>query len=74
MRAKFAQKQLTSITIAEQIIDDVCSYDIRLKDAAYSRALSLNYHVFLQIPLDDKESLTKVWKSMIKYRSVVLRD
>ena len=74
MRSKFSQKKLISITVAEQIIDDLCSYDIRLKDAAYSRALSLNYHIFLEIPLDDKESLTKVWKSIKKYRSVVLRD
>lgn len=74
MRSKFSQKKLISITIAEQLIDDVCSYDIRLKDAAYSRALSLNYHIFLEIPLDDKESLTEVWKSIKKYRSVVLRD
>lgn len=74
MREKFSQKKLITITIAKQLIDDVCSYDVRLKDAAYSRALSLTYHTFLEIPLDDKESLTMVWASIKKYRSVVLHD
>ena len=74
IRMKFTPEKLISITIGEQIVREVTEYDEELYDAACSRAFAMNYHVFLQIPLRDRESMTKTWKAMKAYSDVVAKD
>ena len=69
----YAEK-LISITIGEQIVREVTEYDEELYNAACSRAFAMNYHVFLQIPLRDRESMTRTWKAMKAYSDIVVED
>lgn len=74
IRMKFTSKKLISITIGEQIVKEIREYDEDLYDAACSRAFAINYHVFLQIPLNQPNNLKQVWKIVKRYRKTVVKD
>ena len=74
VRMKFSEKKMVVIPITQIMYKDICNYDKHLKNAAASRAFAQNYHVFLQVPYDDKNSLKLIWNEMIKYRQIVVKD
>lgn len=74
VREKFSQDKMVAIPITRKMFHDICEYDTALKPAAASRAFAQNFHVFLQVPEDDKESMRKLWHEVIKYRKLVVMD
>lgn len=74
IRSNFSDKKMVIISLAEQLIQDVKAYDIRLEQAAISRAFSAVFSVFLQVPFEDKTNRIRLWNFIIKNRKKVLLD
>lgn len=74
IRMKFDQRKMVCIDITRNMYKDICKKKPKLKKAAASRAFAINYHVFLQVPLKDSESMKKLWREIIKYRRIIIFD
>ncbi|MBE5851204.1 MAG: glycosyltransferase family 2 protein [Lachnospiraceae bacterium] len=74
VKSKFSEAKLVVIPITRNMFEEVSRYSSSLVQAAASRAFAQNFHVFLQIPSDDKKNLNEVYKELKKYRSLVLKD
>ncbi len=74
VKSQFSEKKMVVVPITQNLYREVCEFDEELKYAAASRAFAQNYHVFLQIPSNDKSNLKKVWNEMIIYRNMVIKD
>lgn len=74
VRMKFSESKMIVIPVTQKLYKDIMSYDKSLYAAVCSRAFAQNYHVFLQIPFDDRIHLDQVWNEMKKYYKVVLHD
>lgn len=74
VRQSFSEKKMISIEITRTLYKDICVYDDSLRKAAASRCFAANFHVFLQVPADNKEHQRKLWEEIKKYRADVLTD
>lgn len=74
VRKKFSQDKMVAIPITRRMYHDLVAYDSSLRPAAASRAFAQNFHVFLQVPEEDKDSMKKLWHEVIKYRRLVAAD
>ncbi len=74
VKSKFSEAKMVVIPITRDLFKEVSEYSPNLVRAAASRAFSQNYHVFLQIPSNDKERLNEVFCEIKKYRAIVLKD
>ena len=74
VRMKFSDKKMVVIPITRRMFEDLCKYNSDFTYAAASRAFAQNYHVFLQVPFDDKTDLKLIWNEIVKYRSYVIKD
>lgn len=74
VRQTFTKDKLVAIPITRQLYKDICEYDPSLMFAAASRAFAQNFHVFLQVPKSDKESMKALWDELLKYRKIVASD
>lgn len=74
IRSAFTPSKLDCIPVSRQLVADIHAYDPTLDIAAASRAFSMNYHVFIQVPRSDRASMKKLWTEMLRYRGAVVRD
>ncbi len=74
VRMKFTPAKMISTVIGQELVHDITEYDETLREAAFARAFALNYYVFIQVPSRDKESMKKLWESILCYRDVVAKD
>lgn len=74
VRQTFTKDKLVAIPITRQLYKDICGFDPGLRYAAASRAFAQNFHVFLQVPKSDKESMKALWNEILKYRKLVAGD
>ena len=74
LRKPFNNEKMIIIDITRSLYKDICFYDLKLQNAAASRAFAANYNVFLQVPKEDRESMQKLWNEIKKYRKYVLTD
>lgn len=74
MHMAFNQKKMIAVKVSEQIVDDARAYDPALLAAANSRAFSVSYNVFTQVPFGDRKDMKKLWKGMLLYRNVAAHD
>lgn len=71
IRQNFNEKKLIVRDIYEQLINDKNLIEWGLENEAHSRAFSLVFSVFLQVPSDDKKKLTELWRLIVKSRKRV---
>jgi len=74
VRMKFSEKKMVAIPIGDELYFNIACYNKDLQKAAASRALALNYQVFLQVPVTDRKAQEQLWKEIKKYRKEVLLD
>lgn len=74
VRMTFSEKKMVVIPITKTMFKEICAYDVKFTYAAASRAFAQNYHVFLQVPFEDKRDLKLIWNEMVKYRRYVVKD
>lgn len=72
IRQQFNEKKLIVEVIYQQLINDKMVQKWDLTKDAYSRAFSLVFTVFLQIPEDDKVNMQKLWKYIKQSRKYVI--
>ncbi|MEY8735985.1 hypothetical protein AB9M75_01750 [Lactobacillus sp. AN1001] len=72
----FNSKKLIMLDIYDDIVDYVFKRDFPLKvqNAAIAKAVSSNFHIFCQLPDDNKEVEDRIKKFIKKYRKRVLFD
>lgn len=74
VRMKFSESKMVVIPVTQKLYKDIMSYDESLYAAVSSRAFAQNYHVFLQIPFNDRIHIDQVWNEMKKYYNTVIHD
>lgn len=74
MRQNYSEKKLACIPVSQDMHRNVCKLFPKLLNAAGSRAFNVNRAVYLQIPINEKDARNAVWREMMKYRKIVLRD
>lgn len=71
-RKPFSQEKMIVIPITRELFHDVCVYNPDLEKAAASRAFDVLFHVYLQVPFEEKDAINLLWKEMLRYRKQVL--
>jgi len=73
IRESFSMKKMVIVDITRELFENITDYDESLKYAAANRCFSALFNVYLQIPLNNKNSLI-VWNEIKKYRQMVIQD
>lgn len=74
IRQKFNEKKLIVEEIYKQLVNDQMIKEWNLTKDAYSRAFSLVFTVFLQVPESDKENMCRLWRYIKKSRKYVITN
>ena len=74
IRMQFDKRKMVVIPITQQLHEEVCVAYPELETAVSNRCFAQCYHVLLQIPLNNKEYMKRIWKELKKYRGAVIKD